>query len=187
MDISAMIAKSKFCMIILHESQYLSKLQEIVKSVEKTPGKICYICLNNPYLDVKADLLDKGIDVGKFFFIDTLASKSARQDGSDCIFLRSAGNLQELRLAINRAVEEKMCRVLMFDTISTLLIYQQSSSILSFTHKLMTGMTQSDVRKLFIVLKDEEVPGGTEALSKDLGMFADQMLDMTSARKEKVV
>ena len=179
MDLIQEIAKNKFLLILLEEREYAKKLQEIMKSAEKTRTKICYVCLSKPYKDVMEDIRKQKLNVGDFFFVDVLSSHYKEQEPADnCIFVSSPTNLASLRVAIKKAVEEKKCSVILFDTISTLLVYQETSSIVKFTHCILTDEKQERAKKLFIVLKGGAIPGKeSKTLVKDLSMFADKTLD----------
>jgi archaellum biogenesis ATPase FlaH len=179
MDLIQEIANNKFLLIMLEEKEYQKKLQEIIKTVEKTKTKICYVCLSKPYRDVMEDINRQKLNVSDFFFIDVLSSHYKEQEPvGNCIFVSSPTNLAAVRVAIKKAVEEKKCSVILFDTISTLLVYQETSSIVKFTHHILTDQEQENTKKLFIVLKGETVPGKeNKTLVKDLSMFADKTLD----------
>lgn len=178
MDLIQEIAKSKFLLILLEEKEYAARLQEIIKSVEKTKTKVCYVCLSKPYTDVMEDLRKQDLNVRDFFFIDVLSSHYMEQEPADnCIFVSAPTDLAAVRAAIMKAVDEKKCSVILFDTISTLLVYQETSSILKFTHSILADDKQEYAKKLFIVLKNGTIPGKeNKTLLKDLSMFADKTL-----------
>ena len=178
-DLIKEIAKNKFLLILLEEKEYAKKLQEIMRSAEKTRTKICYVCLSKPYKDVMEDIRRQGFNVKDFFFVDVLSSHYKEQEPSDnCIFVSSPTNLAAVRVAIKKAVEDEKCSVILFDTISTLLIYQETSSIVKFTHCILTDEKQEQAKKLFIVIKGGAIPGkDNKTLVKDLSMFADKTLD----------
>jgi hypothetical protein len=179
MDIVQEIAKNKFLLILLEEKEYAKKLQDIMKSAEKTKTKICYVCLSKPYADVVEDIKGQGLNVNDFFFVDVLSSHYREQKPCDnCIFVSSPTNLAAVSDAIRKAVQEKKCSVILFDTISTLLVYQETSSIVKFTHCILTDEKQEQAKKLFIVLKDRTMQGKeNKTLVKDLSMFADKTID----------
>lgn len=180
MDLLQEITNNKFLLILMNEGEYLPKLEEMIKSVEKMKTRICYVCMSKPYTDVVRDLKDKGIDTANFFFIDVLTSHYKKPAPvSNCIFVPEPTDLVKIRLAIMKAVEDKKCSVILFDTISTLLIYQEISSIVKFTHHLLVEETQENTKKLFIILKEDSVPNEeNQRLVKDLTMFADKTLDI---------
>jgi KaiC/GvpD/RAD55 family RecA-like ATPase len=179
-DLFREIINNKFLLILMEEDAYLSKLEEIIKSVEKTKTKICYICLSKPYKDVTEDLKAKGFDVGDFFFIDVLSSHYRSQKATeDCLFVSSPNDLGGIREAVKKATRDEKCSVILFDTISTMLIYQQTWSVVRLTHDIVTDNLQENVKKLFIVLKGDSIPREeSQRLVSDLAMFADKALDV---------
>jgi hypothetical protein len=178
MDLIQEIAKSEFLLILLEEKDYATKLQDIIKSAENTKTRICYVCMSKPYADVMEDIRKQGLNMQDFFFIDVLSSHYGEQEPADnCIFVSAPTDLAAIRAAIRKAVEEKKCSVILIDTISTLLVYQETSSIVKFTHCILADEKQEHAKKLFIVLKGGAIPGKeNKTLLKDLAMFADKTL-----------
>jgi hypothetical protein len=59
-----------------------------------------------------------------------------------------------------------------------LLIYQENFSILRFTHNLVVGEEEKNVKKVFIVLKGDGIlEKENKTLTDDLTMFADRVTD----------
>ncbi len=178
------MTESQFILVLLDEGHYLSKLQELISSVETAGTRICYLCLSKPYKDTVEELRSEGIDTGDFFFIDVLSSHyGPPTPAEDCKFISSPSDLDEIRSAIIDSVERRNCSAIVFDTISTLLIYQQTSSIVSFANNLISEKRQENTKKLFIILKDETTAvTDLDVLTKDLELFADKKIDMTSGK-----
>jgi hypothetical protein len=169
---------NKLILLLLRDEQYAGRLLEIVESVKRTGNRICYVCLSKPYADVVESLKEKGIDTAPFLFIDALSSHYRKQEPrSDCIFLDSPSDLQGIRSALETAIEKHNCSVLLFDTFSSLLIYQESFQVLKFAHSL-TSEKGMNVAKIFIVLKSGPAPEGSEAFLNDLKMFADKTVEI---------
>lgn len=180
MNIIEEITQNKFLLVLLSEEQYINQLIEIVKSVEKSKNKICYVCLSKPYKDVLDDLKKNNINTKIFFFVDILSSHYEKhRSRSNCIFLKSPTDLKVIGDTIKGVIKEKNCNVVLFDTISTLLLYQSSFFILRFTHGLKTEKEQANVKKIFIVLKNDMIPEQeNKEFIEDLRMFADKTLDL---------
>ncbi len=180
MELLEDIVKTKFLLVLLDESRYVDKLAEALKSMEKD-NRICYLCLSKTYDDVVKDLRKKGINTKRFFFIDVLGSHyGKRKSTNECLFLQSPTELADIQTAIKKAVKEKKCSVILFDTISAMLIYQETSSIVKFTHNLLASKEQENAKKIFIVLKGENIlKEDHEMLVKDLSMFADKTINLS--------
>jgi len=179
------VSKSKFLLVIIGEEQYLMELHKIVKSVIKAHSKICYVCLNRPYKEVIDELMSKGIDTAKFFFIDTLSSHYTTEGGNkNCIILQEPIRLLNIREAIRSAIEKEKCSVVLFDTFSTMLAYESNFEIVRFAHNVMTEGRNKGY-KIFIVLREENVSKeNIRRLAKDLSMFADKTIDFNENTSE---
>ena len=179
MDILHEITENKFVLVLLTEKQYGEKLKDLVKSIEKKHAKICYVCLSKPYSDVVNYLKDLHLDIGKFQFVDVLTSHYKKPSKVDnCIFIEDPNKLIAIRVAISKSITQKKCSVVIFDTISSLLMYEQSHDIVKFTHQLTIEQKNQDINKVFIVLKEGDIVGEySEPLIKDLQMFTDRTFD----------
>ncbi len=180
MDILKDVTHDKFLLILLNEAGYEKKLLEIIEQVERNKSNICYVCISTPYTYVINALKKKGSDTSRFFFIDVLSSHYRKpKDTEKCIFVSGPNALDEIKNSITKTIKEKNCSILMFDTITSLLIYQESYSIVKFTHEIICDREEEDTKKLFIVLKDKNVIKGENLeLAKDIGMFADKTIEL---------
>jgi archaellum biogenesis ATPase FlaH len=180
LDIISGISENKFVLVLLSEEQYEKKLIDIIKTVEKSHSRICYVCLSRPYNYVLEQLTRMGFGLEKFFFIDVLTSHYKKPaKASNCLFLDDPIKLNALEAAISKVLNEKNCSVVIFDTISSLLVYEQSHEIIKFTHKLTMEKKEKDTNKVFIVLKyNNLVQDYQQSLIKDVAMFADKTIDM---------
>jgi len=172
------IEKGQFLLILLEEEAYMDKMAEMAKSMARTKKKICYVCLSKPYMDVANDLRSRGIDVKEFHFIDVLSSHYGKRRPTDnCTFLDSPTDLADIRVAISNSLKEKKCSVVVFDTISTMLIYQETSKIVRFTHDFLSEERERN-KILYLVLKHDSIPvDESERLLSDLKMFADRTIN----------
>jgi len=173
-------SENKFILAVLKSKNYLDELYKIIREVKKHHTKICYVCLSKPYTDVINNLKDERINYENFIFIDVISSNHYKlRPMKNCIFVSGPENLRELRKAIKRAVTKNKCEAVIFDTISTLLIYQQTHSIIRFTHELMIDKNQSSVNKVYVVLKEKGVYKEENVnLIKDLNLFADRVIEV---------
>lgn len=179
MNLLEEVSESKFLLIVLTEEQYMKQIYEIVKSLENTKNKVCYVCISKPYADVLEDLKKNGISTKAFVFIDVLSSHyETPAPIENCIFLDSP-NLDSIKRAIDEAITRASCSVLLFDTLSAMLIYQESFPVLKFAHSMTIGERQENIKKIFIVLKKSDAQQQENtSLINDLKMFADKTLEV---------
>jgi archaellum biogenesis ATPase FlaH len=171
------MTRNRFLLVMLNESEYEKNFSVMLKGVGKSGKKICYVCLSSTYKDVVASLKKKGIDTSRFFFIDTLTSHYNPSEARNCIFVSSPAALEELRKAIKATVEKESCSIIIFDTITSLLIYQETSSIVRFASSIAGNKEYENTKKVFIVMKDmERVKKENLSMMKDISMFADKTI-----------
>lgn len=173
------VDKGKFVLLLLDEEQYTKALYEIIRSIEKISSKICYVCFNKLYKEVSDEIKDRKMNIKKFFFIDTMSSVYEKHKSTpNCIFISAPTDFESLKDAITRAIEKEHCDMLIFDTISTLLMYEQSYPIIRFTHELTS---RKNIGKFYLVLKiDHLMKEEIERITNDIMMFADREVKLDS-------
>ena len=83
-------------------------------------------------------------------------------------------NIDILQTAITRILKKGYNTVIV-DAISSLLIYQEASTIVRFTHNILTE--EKKAKKIFIMLKAYPTIGNQQALLEDMNMFTDKRID----------
>ena len=175
MEISESLAHDSVILFLLRREDYGQQLIKVLADASKQPSKICYLCINEPYSFVRSKLIKNNIPAEKFFFIDTLTKKvQSPPQADDCIFVSSPSNLTEISLALSKSYSEKNCGATLFDSISAMLIYETSHSIIQFVHNLLTKLRITGGKAYFIAIKDDI----NSDLVKDLHMFVDKVIDM---------
>jgi len=178
-DINRELNENNFLLLLLDEDNN-DILYNCIKYHANEHCKICYICISKPYRYVTAEITKKGIDQSKLFFIDTLSSHYGKQkNNSSCIFVSGPDKTDEIINAIRKSVQNKECNVIILDSASSLLKYYEESDILRFTHKIMTNIGQEDVKRIFTIILNDNVPyNERKELLSDLEMFADKKLNI---------
>lgn len=178
MDISKEILDNKTPLVVLDENQYEDKIVDVMKSLGKLGKKICYVCLNKPYKDVIEDLNKQNVNVKDFFFIDVLSSYYKKQQPVyNCIFISAPTDTVSILAALMKAIKEKKCGIVVFDTLSTLLIYRQTYLILRFVHKILQKKMNGKSNKVLITLKGGHLMNyERDELIKDVIMFVDNSI-----------
>jgi len=154
------------------------KKRDIIKKLEKK-HKICYVCLGDTISSISRELNNNGINTKKLFFIDTLSSHYGEQKSTKrCEYISSPSAIDEISEAIIRM--KKNCNLFIFDDISDLLNYHDSSSILGFTNSIKI----KDPGKMIYMIS-KEFSEDIEKFVDDLMMFADQTKDLTEENKKE--
>jgi len=126
----------------------LERLQEntlgVMKALgsRKVPG--VYVSLNKPYKSVQKIFKDNGIDTGKMFFIDCIASKDGKAELEEGVLhIDDPTDLRLLKESINSYIEAmKGERFLVIDALSTLLIYNNRNEVAKFAKSLTESASE---------------------------------------------
>ena len=175
LEIQKDLGENQVILLVIPKLNYSAVLLEVIRELEKKYGKVGYITLNKPYTSVIDGLVKNKIDQKKFFFIDTLTSGIKKPEPADnCIFVSAPNALTELSIAFSRAMIDVGCEAAVFDSLSTMLVYEGAHSIIQFAHQLITKTRVAGKNIVFISLKEDT---GSE-LIKDLYMFVDKAIEV---------
>jgi len=124
-----------------------------------------------PYLE------QKGINTKKLFFIDLITSEisEATEKIDNCLFMESPKSLTDLSIALSEAVKSMPGDKFIFlDTLSTLLVYNQLTTVTKFAHFLTSKMRQWDINGLLVSMEKETDPN----LQAQLAQFCDKVITL---------
>ena len=148
------------------KEKYNLTMQNLYTEFLNYGKKIGYITINRPYSNVHLK--------GDVYFVDAITATVQQPPKlNNCIFVSSPTALTELSIAFSSLFGEKGCSLVIFDTISTLIIYQDIGTVIKFTHNLVTKASVLNKKAIFIALKED-----SETLIKDLNMFVDKVIDL---------
>ena len=137
-----------------------------------------YITLDRPYSYLNNLLKENGIDTNRFLFLDCVTRLvGGTQRSENVVFLQTPQNLTQLNLSLNRAIEsmppaEK--RFIFFDSLSTLLIYNQFSTVAQFIHSLTNTARLQGVSVALLSVKQAQYA----ELVSSLGRFCDTTIEV---------
>jgi archaellum biogenesis ATPase FlaH len=175
MNIEEEIKENQVLLIIIPKEKYSSQITDITRKLSNVSNKICYVLLNSPYNTIISDMKKNEINVDKFFFIDTLTSEVQQPEPKqNCTFITAPNALTELGIAISQALNEQKCDNIIVDSLSTLLIYEDDSKVIKFSHNIITKIKVTNSKAAFIVLKEDV----SSELIKDLYMFVDKVVEI---------
>jgi hypothetical protein len=151
---------------------------EIIKyftEIRKIPG--VYVTLNKPFKTLVNFLETKEIDPRMIIFIDAV-TKTAGGDvekQNNCLFIGSPQDLSDISLAMDQAVMAITSKVkfVFFDSLDTLLLYNQAGTVARFVHFLAGKMRTWGVEGIIVSLRKER----NEELINELMQFCDITLD----------
>lgn len=174
MDLKKEIGTNQMVLIIIPNEKYTEQILQISRHLSKNYNKICYVSLNKLYKALIKSLGDNSIDITKFCFVDGVtktADPSVKSDGN-VKYVSSPRALTELSLTMIADCKENKPECILFDSLSTLLIYQKGDIVTQFIHSLTGKIRTFGCLGLFTALE-----GDTDSdLIKEMGMFVDNTI-----------
>lgn len=139
-----------------YQKTNLSLMKELIQG--GIPG--VYVTLNLPCANVKDVFRKEKIDLSKVIFIDavtkTAGGKIEKTEG--CLFIGSPKNLSDISIAMDQAIMAipTKDKFLFFDSLSTLLLYNNMDVVAKFIHFLSAKMRVWKVKGIIISLRRKQ-------------------------------
>ena len=174
------LPKEQFTALLLVEPTNYSKINyELIRIlINHTKGKGLYITLNRASDFLEETLKKEKIDAEKIFFVDAISSGSgkATKYKENVLYVESPRNLTGLSVAIDDAYKklEEKPQFLIFDSISTLLIYNDINAVERFIHLIIGKLRDWKIKGVLLMVKSEEHKGVVNSLSQ----FCDRILEI---------
>jgi len=173
---SPAFSENKIVVLIVPDEQYTQKVLSLAKDLSTGMGSILYISLNRPYVSVISSFSSLGINPEKFYFVDAVTQTAQKGDGSSdkVKYVSSPGSLTELSLTLSKLLDNQKFDFVFFDSLSTLLVYEEETVVTRFIHSLVSKIRVVGCKGIFTCLKRDM----DSIVIKDLNMFADRILDI---------
>jgi hypothetical protein len=163
----------RIILLSMKSTDYRAGQEELLNVGIKSSKKLCYVTVNDPYESIEGKL--GGSDGSRLFFIDCVSSTVKTPASKDnVIFVSSPRALTEVSIAVKKAIESAKPDLMIFDSLSAMLIYEKSLGIMKFVHSLILTLRSAGLGTVFIILKEDV----SEDLMKDLAMFVDKIVDV---------
>ncbi|NTV23674.1 MAG: hypothetical protein HGA85_04840 [Nanoarchaeota archaeon] len=174
MTVAESLSRNNILLVTTLKKNYMASIGTMQSELSTSVKKIGYITINKPYNNLLLDLAKRNIDKKKFYFVDAItATAMAPPIVTDCLFVASPSALTDIGMAFSSLLSEKNCDLVFFDTISTLMVYEDIGSVIKFVHNLVTKARVTGKKVVFMSLTED-----SEALIKDLNMFVDEVIEI---------
>jgi len=160
--------------ISISSKNYTQLITNLNKDLSTKYHKILMISLNRSADALIKDFKSHGISTLKYSFIEVFPARSKIvKTSSRHIHIASPQSLTELAVTIRNRVDTEKPDLVLFDSISTLLIYNDQMSTLRFLHTIMTMMRLKDPKVLYFA-----VDGDVQRIIKTIVLFADAVIEV---------
>jgi len=129
-----------------------------------------YVSLSKPSGIISSDFSKKRVNVGNLYFIDS-AGKGVEKD-KNCIHISNNQSLTELSLAITSLVKENDFGFFIFDSVSTLLMYNELDSVERFMHFIITKIRNIGTATIILAVDEEK----SNKLVSVIAQFCDKVV-----------
>jgi len=151
------------------------KLVRYLTKDKNIPG--VYVTLNKPFETIKSVLEKDGVDTRMIIFIDAVTKNAGGKapKNKNCLFINNPENLSDISIAMDQAVRALPSKekFLFFDSLSTLLLYNNVETVARFIHFLAGKMRDWKVKGIIISLKRK----ADKELIEELSPFCDVIID----------
>jgi len=166
--------------LVLSSPEKYTDLEKILLKEIIDEGKAgIYITLNKPASTIIGLLEQMNLDANKIFFIDLISQKPKNPEDrkKNVLYLNSPHALTELSIAISELVASMgdAEKYVIFDSISSLLIYHSPEQVAKFTHFLASKLRGWEVKTVLMILGDD----ASRKLIAQLSQFVDNVVDST--------
>lgn len=166
---------AKIVLYIINPEKYFERVIRILKT--DTKGKnVVYVTTNKPYNYLINMFEKRRLKHDEIFFIDCISKhiKEAGKEAKNCIFLESPQNLTAISIAISESVKNlpKGKTVLLLDSMSVLLMYNDATTIGRFSNFIISRMRFVGIDMIVLALESDV----DKDIIKQVTSFSDEVV-----------
>ncbi|MFB6184476.1 MAG: ATPase domain-containing protein, partial [Haloarculaceae archaeon] len=153
--------------------------RDVVTHFTTDENALCiYVTVAKPSRTVERSFTDAGANTDNIFYIDcaTALTGTSMKRAGNVVYLKPS-DLTQLSIALTNVVDELPAEregILMFDTLSTLTIYNNAETVSQFAHKLLSRIRNWPVTG-FVFTVDEETD---DVIKSRLTQFSDRTIEI---------
>jgi hypothetical protein len=188
MELNFKLIDDNELVLLVVPSQKVDEVNEGILDffVNKKVSTCIYTTFTKPYNVVIKNLKKKGINTDKIFFIDcvTPVSEPEQISGTDKVIFCQPNSLTNISISVTTALKnmpQNKNRVLVLDTIGTLIMYNNKNMVVKFIHHLIGEIRKYGV-KSFIFTLDEE---SDKSIISEVARFCDISLNLSQLELKK--
>ena len=151
---------------------YQTGVMDAIRYFSGRFGKGLYITLNKPSAVLQAVFERGGLARESLMFIDSITNTSEHTTET-CHFLGRMRELTDLGIALAKMISEKEVNFVFVDSISTLLIYNDSNSVARFCHSVTEKLRNLNLPAALVLVEMEEGKG----IAAQLAQFCDAYVE----------
>ena len=138
-------------------------------------GKGIYVTVNKESSDLIEEMKELEIDTDNILFIDAVTEMVSEEVNTkkNVELVSSPNDLVELNVLIEQAITKKEGGFLIFDSLTTLEVYNDEKSVEKFAHSLSQETKNSSINDVFLIMKHSK-----EELIETIAQFFDKIIEL---------
>jgi hypothetical protein len=172
------LAQKRLFLVLATPGNIRQRNIELIRDISTLDYHTIVITTNFPYSILAKLYAEQGIDLSKVSFIDAVTRNSigsAENIPGVVRFINNPANLTDMGIAVTEALKDhagkKVC--ILYDSISTMLIYLSSPNISKFIHFVTNKLRLMDISGIFLAVEK----GLDPMLMTQLTTFVDAVID----------
>lgn len=168
------LPKNYVVLLIVDLKEYTATAIELLKILKGQKG--LYVTVNKPFEDLSKVFHDEGIEEKDIYFADAISSLTERKttNAKNVVFLDSPADLIEISNIVSKAIASSKTGFVVFDSISTLLLYNKRQPVEKFVHLLVGKMLGRKTKGFLIAVKSSE----SATLIETISQFVDKSIEI---------
>ncbi len=146
---------AKTVLYLIESKKYFDKILKIAKGIKG--HKCVYLTTNKPAKYLITLFQKQKINPNNFFFIDCISQQiGEKEERNNIVFIQSPKSLTTIGIAVNESIKQLLDHpVLILDSLSILLLYNDAETIGKFSNFLVNKMRQYGVETVILALESD--------------------------------
>ena len=162
-------------LLMLEKEKYESSYLELTKKLMQEFGKGIYVTVNKESSDLIEEMKELEIDTDNILFIDAVTEMVSEEVNTkkNVELVSSPNDLVELNVLVENAIAKKQKGFLIFDSLTTLEVYNDEKSVEKFAHSLSQETKNSSINDVFLIMKHSKIE-----LIETIAQFFDKIIEL---------
>ena len=168
------IKEGNVVLIVVPATKLIKMNTQLLKQyISEKKYPLVYVTVNKPFSTLVEHFQERKIDTSKIFIIDAISPRTQR--AGNAVFVGNPKGLTNISITTTSTLKKlKTAKVLIFDSISTLLVYNKFEVVKDFIIFITKEMKNLKVTFVMNVIKDKT----DKNVLSQLSAFVDEVIDI---------
>ena len=174
LNLNEILSENNITLAVIPPEKFVDKRLEILKQLDKNFNRIAYVSLNKIILPLRRELSNNDIDTNKLYFIDAVTKTAIPSPPkiTNCIYVTSPNDLTKISISITKVMHNFDPDCFFFDSLSTLLIYENVTITSQFIHSFVNKINAFGTKCVLTCLEGEK----EKQLIRNLSLLIDKVI-----------